>query len=70
MLQQRLGYAGTGSGDPIEIMGKRIQIYQEFIRWHNRLGPTAAFMGLPPKERLERELKEMRRELAQMKRRY
>jgi hypothetical protein len=69
LLQQRLGYAGSGSGDPVEIMGKRIQIYKEFLRWHSRLGETAQYMGLPPEDYLEREIANMRKELAEMKRR-
>jgi len=69
LLSQRLEYAGTGSGDPVVILGKRIQIFKEFVRWNQRLGETAAFLGLPPKDVLEREIAEMQRQLAAMKRR-
>ena len=69
LLQSRLSYAGTGSGDPVEILGTRIKIYKEFVRWHDRCPNCAMFGGLPPKEQLEREIKEMRKNLADLKRR-
>ena len=52
----------------LEIMGQRIKIYNKFLRWHDRLGDTAPFMGLPPRDYLEREIKNMRKQLADMKR--
>ncbi len=67
LLQQRLAYAGTGSGDPVEIMGNRIKIYEKFMRWQERCPPCT--MGMPPKEQLQREISEMRRDLARMKKR-
>jgi len=67
LLQQRLAYAGTGSGDPVEIMGNRIKIYEKFMRWQQRCPPCT--MGMPPKEQLQREISEMRRDLARMKKR-
>lgn len=69
LLQSRLQYAGTGSGDPIEILGSRIKIYKEFVRWHDRCPNCARFGGLPPKEQLEREIHVMRKDLADLKRR-
>ncbi len=67
LLEQRLSYAGTGSGDPVEILGNRIKIYEKFIRWKDRCPPCT--MGMPPKETLQREIAEMRRELAKLKKR-
>ncbi|MHC4106792.1 MAG: Clp protease/crotonase-like domain-containing protein [Planctomycetota bacterium] len=66
-LQARLSYAGTGSGDPIEILGKRIQILQQALRWHDRLGEVAKYVGLPPRDSIEREIKQLRKEIADIK---
>ncbi len=68
LLWNRLSYAGTGSGDPVVILGKRIQIYQQLIRWHDRC-PNVAESSLPRKETLEREVKELRKQLADLKKR-
>lgn len=67
LLQQRLQYAGTGSGDQVEILGNRIKIYEKFVRWKDRCPPCTA--GLPSKEDLERDIAAMRKDLADMKRR-
>jgi hypothetical protein len=67
LLEQRLSYAGTGSGDPVEILGTRIKIYEKFLRWKDRCPPCT--QGMPPKEDIKREISEMRRELANLKKR-
>ncbi len=67
LLQQRLSYAGTGSGDPIEIQGKQIQILEKVIRWHDRCPPCTE--GWPSKADLRRRISVMRKELADMKKR-
>ena len=67
LLEQRLSYAGTGSGDPVEILGNRIKIYEKFLRWKDRCPPCT--MGMPPKENIKRQISEMRRELANLKKR-
>ena len=67
LLQERLKYAGTGSGDPVEILGNRIKIYEKFLRWQDRCPPCT--QGMPPKEELQRDISEMRRELANLKKR-
>ncbi len=67
LLQERLSYAGTGSGDPVEILGNRIKIYEKFLRWKDRCPPCT--MGMPPKEDIQRQISEMRRDLAKMKKR-
>ena len=67
LLEQRLSYAGTGSGDPVEILGTRIKIYEKFMRWQDRCPPCT--MGMPPRETIQREITEMRRELARLKKR-
>lgn len=69
-LIQRLNYKGTGSGDPAVILGTRIQIVQELLRWYDRCYPVVVYeAGLPQdKAPLERQLEEMRRQLGQMRR--
>ncbi|MFZ9690597.1 MAG: hypothetical protein ACO3EP_01045, partial [Phycisphaerales bacterium] len=70
-LVQRLGYKGSGSGDAAVMLGTQIQIIQELLRWYDRCYPVVVYeAGLPPdKAPLERQLEEMRRQLAQMRRR-
>lgn len=67
LLEQRLSYAGTGSGDQVEILGNRIKIYEKFARWKDRCPPCT--QGLPPKEDIERQISEMRKDLADLKKR-
>jgi len=69
LLKRRLEYAGTGSGDPVEILGTRIKIFEKFMRWHERCPNCTMIAGLPPKDQLKREITEMRRQLAKLKRR-
>ena len=70
-LVQRLNYKGSGSGDPAVMLGTQIQIIQELLRWYDRCYPVVVYeVGLPQdKAPLERQLEEMRRQLAQMRRR-
>ncbi len=63
-LMNRLQYAGTGSGDPAVMIGKRIQILQDILRWADRC--PNCLQGLQ-REDLEREIRELRKELADMK---
>ncbi len=65
LLQARLSYAGSGSGDQVVILGKRIKILQEVIRWHDR-APNL-MQGAPSKQELQREIKELRKQLADLK---
>ncbi len=67
LLQERLSYAGTGSGDPVKILGTRIKIYEKFLRWKDRCPPCT--QGLQSKEDIKRQISEMRRELANLKKR-
>ncbi len=69
LLKKRLEYAGTGSGNPVEILGNRIKIYEKFMRWHDRCPNCTMIAGLPPKEELQREIVEMRRRLGKLKKR-
>ena len=65
LLQARLRYAGSGSGDQVVILGKRIKILQEVIRWHDR-APNM-MRGAPSKQELQREIKGLRKQLADLK---
>lgn len=68
-LVQRLNYKGSGSGDAAVMLGSQIQILQEILRWYDRCYPVVVYeVGLPgDKAPLERQLQEMRRQLAQMR---
>jgi ClpP class serine protease len=68
-LAARLEYKGTGSGDPVEVLATRIRIYEDLIRWVDRCRNCAMMNGVPPKDVLEREVKDMRKQLADMKKR-
>jgi membrane-bound ClpP family serine protease len=65
-LNAQLSYLGTGSGDQVEIIGKRIKIFEKMIKWQDR-APNAVLGRVPPKDQLKREIKELRRQLANMK---
>jgi hypothetical protein len=64
-LWAQLGYKGSGSGDPVEMMGIRIKILEKVIRWQERAPECVG--GVPPKEQLEREIKDLRKQLSDMK---
>ncbi|MHC4420357.1 MAG: Clp protease/crotonase-like domain-containing protein, partial [Planctomycetota bacterium] len=64
-LRARLGYLGTGSGDPVVIIGKRIQIFEQMIRWQEKV-PNMGCSGTST-EQLKREIKELRKQLSDMK---
>jgi hypothetical protein len=64
-LRARLSYLGTGSGDPVVIIGKRIQIFEKMIRWQERV-PSMGCSGYST-EQLRREIRELRKQLADMK---
>ena len=68
-LAARLRYAGSGTGDPMVILGKRIQIYEDILRWWDRCPNECFLMGVPKKSDLERQLAELRKEVSDMKRR-
>jgi len=67
LLMARYQYKGTGSGSAVEIIGNRIKIIKDLIGWWDRAYNVARMM-LPPKENLERELEELRRQLAAVQR--
>ncbi len=68
LLSNRLEYAGSGSGNQVEIIGKRIKIFEKFIKWHDRCPNCMAMSGLPTKETLQREIKDLRKQLSDLKR--
>jgi ATP-dependent protease ClpP protease subunit len=68
MLSQRYGYKATGSGDIRTVIGTRISLLKQMVRWHRRC-PNVAQQQLPPVETLEREIEELQKQLADMRRR-
>ena len=68
-LLARYNYYKTGSGDPVQIIGARIQIIKELIKWWDRC-PNVCYMTLGnlTQYRLERELKELKKQLADIRR--
>ncbi|MGA1016952.1 MAG: hypothetical protein ACO3YY_03025 [Phycisphaerales bacterium] len=70
-LVQRLNFKGSGTGDPAVVLGTRIQILQEILRWYDRCYPVCVYeVGLPgDPEPLKRQLEELRYQLGQMRRR-
>jgi len=64
----RYRYKNVGSGDAMVVLGTRIQIIEDLIRWWNRCHNVAQQM-LPPKDDLEREVVELKKQLADIKRR-
>lgn len=71
MLMQRMQYQGTGSGDGAVVLGSRIRLLEELLRWYDRCYPVVVYeAGLPADpEPLRRQLAEMRRELGRMRQR-
>lgn len=65
----RYQYKNAGSQDIMVILGTRIQITEDLIRWWNRCHNVCQMMGVPPKDFLEREVTELKKELADLKRR-
>jgi hypothetical protein len=64
----RYRYKNVGSGDAMVVLGTRIQIIEDLIRWWNRCHNVAQQM-LPSKDDLEREVVELKKQLADIKRR-
>ena len=64
----RYGYKNRGSGDAVVVLGTQVQIIEELIGWWNRCYNVCAMSGLPPKEELERELAELKKQLADIRR--
>ena len=62
----RYNYWKSGSGDRKEIVGSRITIIKKLLQWWDR-APNIARMSLPPKETLEYELRELKKEMADIR---
>ena len=63
-LAARLNYYKSGGGDQIEILGARIKIMQDLLKWCDRCPPVAPY----DKEALRRQIAEMKKQLADMRR--
>jgi ATP-dependent protease ClpP protease subunit len=72
LLLQRMSYKNTSTGDAVVILGTRIGILTDLIRWLDRC-PNVAEQMLGPKEiskpRLQREIDELRLQVANLKKR-
>ena len=53
-------------GDALANIGKRVRIIEELIDWVNRAELVAMMEGVPPKERLEDELEQLRKQMGDM----
>ncbi len=67
-LLTRLSYWKQGSRDPMEILGGQIQIMTELVKWTERAEVLAAINFGLDKASVERELEELRKEMADMRR--
>ncbi len=68
LIANRLQYKNTSTGDPVVILGTRISLLNDAIRWWDRAPNICQSQGLPPKEILEREVAELKKNLADIKR--
>ena len=68
LLVNRLQYEGTGSGNPQTILQTRIKNLKKIIWWIDR-APNAVRGRVPPKAQIEREISELKKQLADMKKR-
>lgn len=72
-LVVQFNYKGESSGDPEKALAVKINIIEDLIKWHDRCWSCAIKaqfemgVGVPPKEYLEQMLKELKKELADMK---
>lgn len=67
-LMARFEFKGEGSGDPAVVMGSRIQVLEELIRWWDRCAECCMMRGLPPKDELKFMIDQIRQQLGQMRR--
>jgi hypothetical protein len=72
-LVARMGYKGSGSGDPAAQLGAQIKLLEDIVRWYNQLGDQVMMIqfgryGVPPKEALVREIEQRRKQLAEIRR--
>lgn len=71
-LVSQYNYKGTSSGDPEKILGNRIRITMDLLRWWDKcwscmFNAGQQGVGVPEKQQLEDILKELRRQLAEVK---
>ena len=62
----RLQYKGSG-GDMRARLGAQINLLKQLVRWWDRCPNVVASKSIPPKEDLQRQIEEMRRQLARMR---
>ncbi len=66
-LRARYSFVGTGSGDQVVILQQRIQVLKDLVRWWDRCPNATEMSGIPPKEQLEREIRQLQHELGEIK---
>jgi hypothetical protein len=69
-LFARMNYKGSASGDQETMLAARIQLFERILYWHDRCFPLCVYeIGLPQdRSILERQLKEMKKSLGDMRR--
>ena len=70
MLWARWQYKGTASGDPQVRLQTQIRLLEQILAWYGRCYPVCVYeIGMPPDpEPLKRQLSEMKKQLADMRR--
>lgn len=68
LLMQRFNYEGSGGGDQLEILGRRLKILRELIRWNEKSEFVAQSNGAPPKEWCELQIELIRKQIADLRR--
>ena len=70
MLWARWQYKGTASGDPEVRLQTQIRLLEQILGWYSRCYPVCVYeIGMPPDpEPLKRQLSEMKKRLADMRR--
>ncbi len=64
----RYEYQKSAQGDPVIFMGNRIRLLEQLVRWWDRCEIVCLMSGVPPKEQLEREIRELRKQIADIRR--
>jgi hypothetical protein len=66
-IYQRFQYQKSGTGDPVVVMGNRINLLEQLRRWWDKCAIVCEMSGVPPKDEIDRQIKELRKALADMR---
>ena len=69
LIAQRLKYKNISTGDQVVILGTRISLLNEAIGWWTRCHNVCEMMGMPEKADLEREVAQLKKDVADIKKR-